>query len=376
MQDKGIYENLYDDNSLESKEELEVQILEELKAQSSKILSFKGIRSKSDESQENFENRIKLIQDHIENRLTNKWECGEIEINNTRLYKLSFQSYYNGSDYQGDNLISFIFPKFLAVEKIFDLTHSFHEKQREAVLRYYNRLILNLPLQYDNYNLLSRADTFATWYIDNYIGNIGFSFKDVDEVSGDIELDYSFFDKFDRTPEPLPRHLKEYLDSLDNEFNFVSVPKVETNEIRDSKKIQPAEQTGFNLGYSETQLKALHKALMDKNFLDNQTEEAHFINAFNGEGLTNFEKLKWIDETQRTHHISIHTVFQLLDSCKIDLKGEYNIIPEVRETIKDIFENDFGNIQSKYNDFVPLKTPRHKLIDSIVKDLTLNLNKI
>jgi hypothetical protein len=152
---------------------------------------------------------------------------------------------------------------------------------------------------------------------------------------------------------------------------------IQNRKPASSKKSKPnISDRGFNLGYTDTQLTALHKALIDNNFLDSQTEKAHFINAFNGKELTNFEKLKWIDKTQKTHHISIHTVFQLLDSRKINLKGNYNIIPEVRETIKDIFENDFGNIQSKYNDFVPLKTPRHILIDSIIKDLTLNLNKI
>ena len=162
-----------------------------------------------------------------------------------------------------------------------------------------------------------------------------------------------------------------YLNKLVNLIELIK------NEVEAEPEINSiSTNKGFNLGYSETQLKALHKALTDNNFLDNETEEAHFINAFNGEVLTNFRKLKWIDETQRTHHVSIHTVFQLLDSCKINLKGEYNIIPEVRETIKDIFENDFGNIQSKYNDFVSLKTPRHTLIDSIIKNLTLNLNKI
>lgn len=126
------------------------------------------------------------------------------------------------------------------------------------------------------------------------------------------------------------------------------------------------QQTGFYLGLLQPQLETLHTELINNNFLA-ECEFTHFENAFNGKDLTgNFKKLEWIDETQRNHYVSIHTVFQLLDSCKIDFRGEYNIIPEVKEKIKLIFKNDFGNIPSKFNDFTPLKTKRYKLIDSII----------
>lgn len=127
----------------------------------------------------------------------------------------------------------------------------------------------------------------------------------------------------------------------------------------------PAEVKGFDLRLNKPQLESLHKLLIDEKFLV-KCEFKHFQNAFNGLPLIGFEKLEWIDQTQRNHYVSIHTVFQLLDSCKIILKGECNIIAEVREKIKLIFKNDFGNIQTKFNDFKPLNTSRHILIDSII----------
>ncbi len=142
------------------------------------------------------------------------------------------------------------------------------------------------------------------------------------------------------------------------------------------KKSSPQHQKGFDLGFSDKQLEKLYNELKEHRFIDIETNSKHFINAFNGKDLEEgFKPLKWIDES-RNHYITMQTVFQLLDSCNVSFKGENNIIPQVRETIKLIFENDFGNMQSKYNDFNALKTPRHILIDSKVKDLALNLNKI
>lgn len=59
------------------------------------------------------------------------------------------------------------------------------------------------------------------------------------------------------------------------------------------KKPLPAEPKGFNLGLTEEQLKALHQQLMDKKFLSKNTSTKHFINAFNGEVLKDFERLEW-----------------------------------------------------------------------------------
>ena len=139
-------------------------------------------------------------------------------------------------------------------------------------------------------------------------------------------------------------------------------------EPKNTKIGRPQEQLqGFDLNLSVPQLETLHGLLIDDKFLI-RCEFKHFKNAFNGEVLAeDFEPLEWIDKTQRNHFVSIQTVFQLLDSCKIDLRGEYNIIiQEVREKIKLIFKNNFGNIPSKFNEFNALKTKRHILIDSII----------
>lgn len=67
---------------------------------------------------------------------------------------------------------------------------------------------------------------------------------------------------------------------------------LELSELQSSKK-ESKQQTGFNLGFSEPQLEALHQALIDKGYLDKNTKQAHFKNAFNGKELIDFEPLKW-----------------------------------------------------------------------------------
>lgn len=55
---------------------------------------------------------------------------------------------------------------------------------------------------------------------------------------------------------------------------------------------------GFNLvGYSIEQLTSLHKALIDKKYLKDNAPLKHFINAFNGKELEDFEPLKWKSKT-------------------------------------------------------------------------------
>jgi hypothetical protein len=130
--------------------------------------------------------------------------------------------------------------------------------------------------------------------------------------------------------------------------------------------------TGFKLGKDETYLKALYKALVDAQFLAKSTKESHFVNAFNGQPLEDFEPLEWTDKAQRNHTVTIQTVFQLLVSHDIKLAGAYNVIDKnIKAKIKAVFKNDFGNINKKYETFKPLKTDRYTLIDSIVKNFKL-----
>ena len=68
------------------------------------------------------------------------------------------------------------------------------------------------------------------------------------------------------------------------------------------------EQRGFDLGLAEPQLTLLYKELMDKTFLSKNTEQEHFINAFNGCLLNDdFKPLKWIEPTAGAicfHHLT------------------------------------------------------------------------
>ncbi len=136
------------------------------------------------------------------------------------------------------------------------------------------------------------------------------------------------------------------------------------------------QQTGFNLGYSETQLIALHKALIDNNFLNNQTKEAHFINAFNGKVLTNFEKLKWIDKTPKNNAgeagFNTQTLLEFLYLLEMEAIY-YDTLPSNQENFYRLIERVFKgivNIQPKnVTKTANQKTQRQKLLKTILQSI-------
>lgn len=142
------------------------------------------------------------------------------------------------------------------------------------------------------------------------------------------------------------------------------------SELQTKPLIQTEQDRGIDLGFSDNQLLTLHKELIGKGFLEKIGIE-HFKSAFSGTMLDNYEKLKWIDKA-KNHHVNIQTVFQLLYSCNIKLAEKTIIRNEVKVRLNSIFSNDWGNINSKYNDFEPLKTERHKIISSLIETLNLN----
>lgn len=133
------------------------------------------------------------------------------------------------------------------------------------------------------------------------------------------------------------------------------------------------QQTGFKLGYSKDQLKALHKALIDKNFLDNKTKDTHFINAFNGEGLTNFEKLKWIDISIKRKEINAQTLYEFLYLLKMPnetYKTDANEKDNFYRKIERIFE-PIPNLTEKNPSKVEGNTVRKKELQNIILNLNL-----
>ena len=160
-----------------------------------------------------------------------------------------------------------------------------------------------------------------------------------------------------------------YLNKLVNLIELIK------NEVEAEPEINSiSTNKGFNLGYSETQLKALHKALTDNNFLDNQTKEAHFINAFNGEVLTNFEKLKWIDKTPKNNAgetgFNTQTLLEFLYLLEMETLY-YDTLPSNQENFYRLIERVFEgivNIQAKnVTKTANQKTQRQKLLNTILQ---------
>jgi hypothetical protein len=129
----------------------------------------------------------------------------------------------------------------------------------------------------------------------------------------------------------------------------------------------PLPETGYYINLTDEQLRKLYQKLVDAKFLK-PTKVEYFVNAFNEKG-NSFEKLEWID-LSGNKYVNSQTLLQLLDSCQVPLVDEYLVITkEIKTVLSTIFINEWGNLNQKMNDFKPLKTKRHKEINSIVSNL-------
>jgi hypothetical protein len=77
---------------------------------------------------------------------------------------------------------------------------------------------------------------------------------------------------------------------------FLEIEKKSVLQNRKPANSKPKiSDTGFNLGYTDTQLETLHGKLIEGKFLDRNTKSKDFKNAFNGEVLAEgFKPLKWL----------------------------------------------------------------------------------
>lgn len=134
--------------------------------------------------------------------------------------------------------------------------------------------------------------------------------------------------------------------------------------------------TGFNLGYSGEQLTTLRTALTDNNFLEKESNLEHFKNAFNGEVLTNFKKLKWIDKVPRNNAgvdgFNTQSLLEFLYLLEMDSKY-YDTLPSNQDNFYRLLERVFEgikNIQAKNITKKPnQKTLRQKLLKTILQGI-------
>jgi hypothetical protein len=137
----------------------------------------------------------------------------------------------------------------------------------------------------------------------------------------------------------------------------------------------PAEQKGFDLGLTEPQLKALHKELIDKTFLAENTKQEYFINAFNGKVLENFEPLNWIDKTAKNNApFNTQTILEFLYLSKMD-ESYYDTLPSNQNNFYRLIERIFAsvrNIQAKNTTkAIQQKTERQRLLQNIINSIKL-----
>jgi len=157
----------------------------------------------------------------------------------------------------------------------------------------------------------------------------------------------------------IEQHLQKVFDQLRQKNREMNTPLTETR--------------GFKSNLKQDQLKSLYYWLLENKFLDNSSDETFFINSFSGEIIDEklTKKLTWIDTPQRAKNsANIQTIFQLLKSLGIEFKKD-EFIPSVQNQIKLLFNNDFGNIKSKHNDFIGTggNQPRQTLISDYITTL-------
>jgi len=139
----------------------------------------------------------------------------------------------------------------------------------------------------------------------------------------------------------------------------------------DLPKNQDEEQFDIKIPTSDSE--KIYNFLIDNNYINKNLPKEDFISIFSSGKVLN-QKIEWIDKSERNKRVTIQTLFQLLDSLDIQIKDSKGIVlKKIKDFIKSCFSNDFGNINTKCNDFKSLCTDRYTKINSFI--ITLNLNK-
>ena len=198
------------------------QIMDNLNNVNPKIYKMDGFHYKV-ELKEEIKKLIERIKHHYDQSLPTEWRF----IANEDKYIFTLHSY------DDDSILLGIESDYKDLRLIIEYYTVFVDVHKERVLGYFNSMALSMPT-YKNYDLLGSKDNFCSWYISKHIGTIAtrcsFSFEE-EKIPFEITIDYSFFDKINHTPQPLLRHVKEFFDELDNEFNF---------ETKNSQLLNPA----------------------------------------------------------------------------------------------------------------------------------------
>ncbi|MES2519309.1 MAG: hypothetical protein V4585_14435 [Bacteroidota bacterium] len=93
-----------------------------------------------------------------------------------------------------------------------------------------------------------------------------------------------------------PYYLWNEENIIENMVKFIDFERNRLSNLTGIPTPKPphkAEETGYNLGYSDTQLETLYGKLIG-NYLDKNTQLEDFKNSFNGEVLAEGKRLKWI----------------------------------------------------------------------------------
>ena len=158
---------------------------------------------------------------------------------------------------------------------------------------------------------------------------------------------------------------------------YIKIKLEELDSIKSLPQNRGSKQgNGFNLGKSETYLKALYKALVNAEFLASSTkEESHFVNAFNGKPLaTDFEPLVWADKSKTRKQLNAQTLYEflyLLDFNKTIYQTDANNSDNFYRKIQRVFQ-PIADLSVKNPTKVTQQTPRHKELKTIIDNLNLN----
>ena len=200
--------------------------------------------------------------------------------------------------------------------------------------------------------------------------------KFINKYVTDYEVDYNFTDK--EPYEYICRTLElnkglivncqqiiEFVKMAENEYNRVCKTTATTPEQN-----QVARQYQFTNDLTDEQRGKLFELLVEHGFISGSTDKAGFIWAFGGknEKPSNWEPIKWIDESVTRHEPNMQTLFELLYLLKIDSDTKPSNPNNMYNKMRYCFAN-LKNVAAKNQYKAQQNTERQKLLKQIIEDI-------
>ena len=193
------------------------------------------------------------------------------------------------------------------------------------------------------------------------------------ETSQNINCQLAFKEWLNNTVKSKKLNCQKFSELVKSKLTIETSHQAEGN----TTGVQPPQRknkavTGFNSRLTNEKLKQLCIELKSNDFLCTNTNDEKFVNAFNGEDLKDFERMKWIDKTPKNNaEFNTQTLLEFLYLLRME-EDYYDTLPSNQDNFYRIIERIFEgikNIQPKNKKCIQGITPRQKLLQTILQTL-------